>query len=181
MISNRQAAHVGSRCSESRQLGFDRGHVRDTMCTSTRLIIVCILASLLRIRENDHKTFPKEARPPHPRARRKGPGNIPTCGELEVTRVVARGASRWTYARCVSSPLHTRLTVVGPRMGGSTCGRGPLPHSSWTSGCELFRQAPELLTMRPQRMKTHPQEGSQALDVLLLTPELLFHSPSARG
>ena len=46
---------------------------------------------------------------------------------------------------------------------------------------ELLRQAPELLTMRPQRMKTHPEEGSQALDVLLLTPELLFHSPSARG
>ena len=58
---------------------------------------------------------------------------------------------------------------------------GPPRAPTSSSGCELSRQAPELLTMRPQRMKTHPEEGSQALDVLLLTLELLFHSPSARG
>ena len=59
---------------------------------------------------------------------------------------------------------------VGSR-GRCTAGRYPNPRETL--------QAPELLTMRPQRMMTRPEEGSHALDVLLQTPELLLHNPYA--
>ena len=61
---------------------------------------------------------------------------------------------------------------VGSR-GRCTAGRYPNPRETL--------QAPELLTMRPQRMMTRPEEGSQVFDVLLQTPALLLHSPSAEG